>query len=92
MSDFTHLHVHTQYSLLDGTAKIGEILDSAASLGFDSLAITDHGVMYGAVEFCCEAKKRGIRPIIGCEVYTVRTRSTAILFCCAKITGVIKIL
>lgn len=70
MSDFTHLHVHTQYSLLDGTAKIGEILDSAASLGFDSLAITDHGVMYGAVEFCCEAKKRGIRPIIGCEVYT----------------------
>ncbi len=70
MSDFTHLHVHTQYSLLDGTAKIDELLDSALSLGFDSLAITDHGVMYGAVEFCMAAQKRGIKPILGCEVYT----------------------
>ena len=70
MSDFTHLHVHTQYSLLDGTAKLDELLDSAKALGFDSLAITDHGVMYGAVEFCDAAKKRGIKPIIGCEVYT----------------------
>lgn len=70
MKDFTHLHVHTQYSLLDGTPRIGELLDRAKELGFTSLAITDHGVMYGAVEFYDEALKRGIRPIIGCEVYT----------------------
>ncbi len=70
MNKFTHLHVHTQYSLLDGTSKIGELLDRAKELGFTSLAITDHGVMYGAVEFYEEAQKRGIKPIIGCEVYT----------------------
>ncbi len=70
MTKFTHLHVHTQYSLLDGTSKIGELLDRAKEMGFSSLAITDHGVMYGAVEFYEEALKRGIKPIIGCEVYT----------------------
>lgn len=69
-NEFTHLHNHTQYSLLDGTARIGELLDKAKELGFTSLAITDHGVMYGAVEFFEEAQKRGIKPIIGCEVYT----------------------
>ncbi len=70
MLDFTHLHVHTQYSLLDGSSKIPELLDYAKEQGFSSFAITDHGVMYGAVEFYEEAKKRGIKPIIGCEVYT----------------------
>ena len=70
MVDFTHLHVHTQYSLLDGTAQLEPLLDSAKEKGFKSLAITDHGVMYGAVEFYAEAVKRGIKPIIGCEVYT----------------------
>ena len=70
MDGFTHLHVHTQYSLLDGTARIGDILDRAKELGMSSLAITDHGVMYGGVEFFEEAQKRGIKPIIGCEVYT----------------------
>ena len=70
MKDFIHLHTHTEYSLLDGTARIGELLDKAKELGFSSLAITDHGVMYGAVEFYEEALKRGIKPIIGCEVYT----------------------
>ena len=69
-SDFVHLHVHTQYSLLDGTPKIPELLDRAEQLGYSSIAITDHGVMYGAIEFYTEAKKRGIKPIIGCEVYT----------------------
>lgn len=69
-NDFAHLHVHTQYSLLDGTPKIPALLDRAKELGFSSVAITDHGVMYGAVEFYTEAKKRGIKPIIGCEVYT----------------------
>ncbi len=70
MTSFTHLHIHTQYSLLDGTSRVEELLDKAKELGFDSLAITDHGVMYGAVEFYEEALKRGIKPIIGCEVYT----------------------
>ena len=66
---FTHLHVHTEYSLLDGSAKIGELVSRAKELGFDSLAITDHGVMYGVIEFYKACKKEGIRPIIGCEVY-----------------------
>lgn len=67
--NFTHLHVHTQYSLLDGASKISDLLAYAKELGMDSLAITDHGVMYGVVEFYQEAKKHGIKPIIGCEVY-----------------------
>ncbi len=66
---FTHLHVHTHYSLLDGLAKIDDILDRAKELGMDSLAITDHGVLYGAVEFFIKAKARGIKPLIGCEMY-----------------------
>ncbi len=72
---FTHLHVHTEYSLLDGACRIGQLLDYAKKLGQTSLAITDHGVMYGAVEFYNAAVERGIKPIIGCEVYVAkRTR------------------
>ena len=75
ITNFTHLHLHTPYSLLDGFAKIDRVLDKAAELGMKACAITDHGVMFGAVEFYKEAKKRGIKPIIGCEVYTAaRTR------------------
>jgi len=66
---FAHLHVHTHYSLLDGLAKIDDLLDRAKELGMDSIAITDHGVLYGAVEFFIKAKERGIKPIIGCEMY-----------------------
>lgn len=66
---FTHLHVHTEYSLLDGSCKISEICNRAKELGFDSLAITDHGVMYGVIDFYKAAKAAGIKPIIGCEVY-----------------------
>ena len=66
---FTHLHVHTEYSLLDGSSKIGELVAQAKELGMDSLAITDHGVMYGVVDFYRAAKAAGIRPIIGCEIY-----------------------
>jgi len=66
---FTHLHVHSQYSLLDGLPKIDELLDYAKSLNMDSIALTDHGVLYGAVEFFKKAKAKGIKPIIGCEVY-----------------------
>ncbi|MDD6797085.1 MAG: DNA polymerase III subunit alpha [Clostridia bacterium] len=66
---FTHLHVHTEYSLLDGSSKINEIVAQAKKLGMDSLAITDHGVMYGVIDFYKAAVKEGIKPIIGCEVY-----------------------
>lgn len=67
--NFTHLHVHTEYSLLDGSSKIGEITKRAKELGMDSLAITDHGVMYGVIDFYKAAKEAGIKPILGCEVY-----------------------
>jgi len=66
---FTHLHVHSHYSLLDGLAKIDGLLDRCQELGMDSIALTDHGVLYGAIEFYQKAKKRGIKPIIGCEMY-----------------------
>ena len=69
MSKFTHLHVHSHYSLLDGLPKIDEILDYVKENNMDSVALTDHGVLYGAVEFYKKAKKAGIKPIIGCEVY-----------------------
>ena len=69
---FTHLHVHTQYSLLDGASKIDLLLARAKKLGMDSIAITDHGVMYGAVDFYQQAQKMNIKPIIGCEVYVAR--------------------
>lgn len=68
---FTHLHVHTQYSLLDGASKIADLIGYAKELGMDSIAITDHGVMYGVIDFYQEAVKNGIKPIIGCEVYVV---------------------
>lgn len=67
--DFTHLHVHTEYSLLDGCCRIKELIDRAAQLGQKSIAITDHGVMYGVIEFYKYALERGVKPIIGCEVY-----------------------
>jgi len=67
--DFVHLHVHTEYSLLDGACRIGKLLDAVKDGGQKAVAITDHGVMYGAITFYKEAKKRGIKPIIGCEVY-----------------------
>ncbi len=66
---FTHLHVHTHYSLLDGLSKIDELLEYTKKLGMDSVAITDHGVLYGAIEFYKKAKKAGIKPIIGAEMY-----------------------
>lgn len=66
---FAHLHVHSHYSLLDGMSKIDELLDLTKKMGLDALALTDHGVLYGAIEFYTKAKERGIKPIIGCEVY-----------------------
>ncbi|HJB08693.1 MAG TPA: DNA polymerase III subunit alpha, partial [Candidatus Enterocloster faecavium] len=66
---FTHLHVHTEYSLLDGSSKIKELVGRAKELGMDSLAITDHGVMYGVIDFYKAAREAGIKPILGSEVY-----------------------
>ena len=66
---FAHLHVHTEYSLLDGSSKINEITARAKELGMNSMAITDHGVMYGVIDFYRAARNNGIKPIIGCEVY-----------------------
>lgn len=66
---FTHLHVHTEYSLLDGASKISELVARVKEMGMDSLAITDHGVMYGVIDFYRACRKEGIRPILGCEVY-----------------------
>ena len=66
---FAHLHVHTEFSLLDGSNKIKEYVSRVKELGMNSAAITDHGVMYGVIDFYREAKKQGINPILGCEVY-----------------------
>ena len=67
--NFTHLHLHTEYSLLDGATRIEKLMEKASDLGMKNIAITDHGVMYGVVEFYKQAKAHGIKPIIGCEVY-----------------------
>ena len=69
---FCHLHVHTEYSLLDGMCRIPQLVARAKELGMDSLALTDHGVMYGAIQFYRAAKEAGIKPIIGCEVYVAQ--------------------
>src|SRR4026209_1098758 len=69
MSDFVHLHLHTEFSLLDGACRIGEMLDRAAELKMPAVAVTEHGNMFSAVAFYDEAKQRGINPILGCEVY-----------------------
>ena len=99
---FCHLHTHTEYSLLDGEASIKKLVARVKELGMDSCAITDHGSMYGVVDFYREAKSQGIHPVIGCEVY-MAPRSRLIrymiliikqvtLFCLPKIKRVIKIL
>ncbi len=74
---FSHLHVHTEYSLLDGMCLIPQLVARAKELGMDSLAITDHGVMYGAIQFYREARDAGIKPIIGCEVYVTKNSHTS---------------
>lgn len=72
MNNFVHLHVHTEYSLLDGANRISDLIQRVKELGMDSIAITDHGVMYGVVDFYKEAKANGIKPILGCEIYTAK--------------------
>ena len=68
---FVHLHVHSEYSLLDGACRIGSMMDRVQELGQDAIALTDHGVMYGTIDFTAQ-QKAGIKPIIGCEVYVAR--------------------
>jgi DNA polymerase-3 subunit alpha len=75
-NDFTHLHVHSEFSLLDGLGRITDLVDSAAAQGFDSLALTDHGALYGAVAFYQAARNKGIKPIIGVETYVARRSMT----------------
>jgi DNA polymerase-3 subunit alpha len=73
--DFVHLHVHTQYSLLDGAIRIDNLLQRASDFGMHSVATTDHGTMFGAIEFYDKATRAGIKPIIGIEIYVApRTR------------------
>jgi len=72
VNDFVHLHVHTEYSLLDGAVRIKDLIQRVKEYGMNSVAITDHGVMYGVIDFYKEAKENGIKPILGCEVYTAK--------------------
>jgi DNA polymerase III subunit alpha len=74
MPDFSHLHVHTQFSLLDGAADISKLYKKAAADGMKALAITDHGNMFGAFKFVAEAGKHNVKPIVGCEFYVVEDR------------------
>ena len=94
--NFTHLHVHTEYSLLDGSNKIQEYVARVKELGMDSAAITDHGVMYGVIDFYRACKAAGINPILGCEVYvapgsrfekeTEQVTTAIITWCCLQKT------
>jgi len=69
VKDFVHLHVHSHYSLLDGLGKIDDLIERTKELDMTALALTDHGAMYGAVEFYQKARSAGIKPILGCELY-----------------------
>src|SRR3990172_8149118 len=73
---FVHLHLHTDYSLLDGACEVETVMDRMVDLNMPAAAITDHGNLFGAVSFYEAAKKRGIKPIIGCEVYVARSSHT----------------
>ena len=72
MAEFTHLHLHTEYSLLDGACDVHKLVDRVAALGQKSVAMTDHGNIYGAVHFFNAAKEKGIKPILGCELYVCK--------------------
>ena len=72
LKDFVHLHVHSEYSLLDGASRISDLISRAKELGQKAIAITDHGAMYGVVDFYLEAKKQGVKPLLGCELYIVQ--------------------
>jgi len=73
---FTHLHLHTEYSLLDGLSRIPDVMDRVAALGQRAVAMTDHGALYGAIDFYREARARGLQPIIGLEAYIAPDSAT----------------
>ena len=73
-SDFVHLHLHSEYSLLDGACRLDDLVKRAVELEMPAVGLTDHGVMYGSMEFYLKCKKAGIKPLVGCEIY-VSTRS-----------------
>jgi DNA polymerase-3 subunit alpha len=77
MPEFTHLHLHTEYSLLDGACDVHKLIDRVAALGQKSVAMTDHGNIYGAVHFFNAAKAKGIKPILGCELYACKAEDPA---------------
>ena len=77
---FVHLHVHTEYSLLDGACRIDGLMERVKELGQEAVAITDHGVMYGVIDFYKAAKAAGIQPIIGCEVYVAPRTMACLLY------------
>jgi len=72
MSDFVHLHLHSQYSLLDGANRLDDVIQAAAAAGMPALALTDHGNLFGAIEFYDRAKKAGVKPILGMEAYVAQ--------------------
>src|ERR1700760_106791 len=72
MAEFTHLHLHTDYSLLDGACDVDKLVERVSSIGQKSVAMTDHGNIFGAVHFFDAAKKKGIKPILGCELYVCK--------------------
>jgi DNA polymerase-3 subunit alpha len=72
MAEFTHLHLHTDYSLLDGACDVDKLVERVAAIGQKSVAMTDHGNIYGAVHFFDAAKKKGVKPILGCELYVCK--------------------
>jgi DNA polymerase-3 subunit alpha len=85
MPGFTHLHLHSQYSLLDGAIRLDQLMKRLPDLGMDTVAVTDHGNMFGAVDFYSKAKAAGIKPIIGCEVYVAGPRGRT--FCASTAAG-----
>ena len=101
MSGFVHLHLHTEYSLLDGACRINPLMEHLKEIGQTAVAITDHGVMYGVIDFYRAAKKHGIKPIIGCESMLLHVpvlikcmnwmANSIIWYCCVKITKDMKI-
>ena len=94
MSGFTHLHVHTVYSLLDGASKIPELVSKAKELGMDAMAITDHGAMYGVIDFYKECTKQGIKPILmlrqGLFMTGRASGNTLTSFCLPNTSGAIR--
>ena len=83
-NEFVHLHVHSEFSMLDGACRLDKLVDRALELEFPALAITDHGVMHGVIDFYQQAKAKNLKPIIGCEAYIAPTsRFTSALECMA---------